>query len=43
VNMKKDASVQSIEVYVDGQRIEGDIIKNIQAGVKYNVLVKLPL
>ncbi|TDL61367.1 NdvB protein [Paenibacillus amylolyticus] len=43
VNMKKDASVQTIEVYVDGQRIEGDIIKNIQAGVKYEVLVKLPL
>ncbi|WP_413405716.1 GH36-type glycosyl hydrolase domain-containing protein [Paenibacillus amylolyticus] len=43
VNMKKDATVQQIEVYVDGQRIAGDIIKNIQAGVKYEVLVKLPL
>ena len=43
VNMKKDATVQTIEVHVDGQRIAGDIIKNIQAGVKYEVLVKLPL
>lgn len=43
VNMKKDATVQTIEVYVDGERIEGDIIKNIQAGVNYEVLVKLPL
>lgn len=43
VNMKKDASVEQIEVHVDGQRIAGDIIKNIQAGMKYEVLVKLPL
>ncbi|MET1175287.1 GH36-type glycosyl hydrolase domain-containing protein [Paenibacillus amylolyticus] len=43
VNMKKDATVRTIEVHVDGQGIEGDIIKNIQAGMKYEVLVKLPL
>lgn len=43
VNMKKDATVRTIEVHVDGQRIAGDIIKNIQADVKYEVLVKLPL
>ncbi|MDR6726006.1 cellobionic acid phosphorylase [Paenibacillus amylolyticus] len=43
VNMEKDASVEAMEVYVDGQRIDGDMITDIQAGTTYDVLVKLPL
>ncbi|WP_145053297.1 GH36-type glycosyl hydrolase domain-containing protein [Paenibacillus xylanexedens] len=43
VNMEKDASVEVMEVHVNGQRIDGDIITDIQAGTTYDVLVKLPL
>ncbi|WP_341281186.1 NdvB protein [Paenibacillus sp. FSL H8-0537] len=43
VSMKRDASVNGVEVYVNGDLIEGDVIKDVQAGAKYEVLVKLPL
>lgn len=43
VEMKRDAAVRKTEVYVNGQLIEGDIIKDIQTGKSYEVLVKLPI
>ncbi|MBE7681447.1 GH36-type glycosyl hydrolase domain-containing protein [Paenibacillus sp. P13VS] len=43
VEMKRDAAVQKTEVYVNGQLIDGDMIKDIQAGKSYEVLVKLPI
>ncbi|NUU78135.1 GH36-type glycosyl hydrolase domain-containing protein [Paenibacillus xylanilyticus] len=43
VKMQRDASVRETEVYVNGQLIEGDIIKDVRAELKYEVLVKLPL
>lgn len=43
VQMKRDGNVREQEVYVNGTRIEGDVIRNIQAGATYELLVKLPL
>ncbi|WP_418040390.1 MULTISPECIES: GH36-type glycosyl hydrolase domain-containing protein [Paenibacillus] len=43
VEMKRDTAVRKTEVYVNGQLIDGDMIKDIQAGKSYEVLVKLPI
>jgi cellobionic acid phosphorylase len=40
--MKRDAGVPATEVYLDGQLVEDGILKKLQAGVQYNVLVKIP-
>lgn len=40
--MERHAEVKEMAIYVNGQLIEGHVIRNIQAGEKYNVLVKLP-
>ncbi|OKP75892.1 NdvB protein [Paenibacillus sp. P3E] len=42
VAMKREAGVTAVEVYVNGSRIEDGIIKNVEAGRVYDVLVKLP-
>lgn len=42
IEMKREAGVQSTEVYVEGRLIEDGILKDLKSGVKYNVQVKLP-
>ncbi len=42
VEMIRDALVHNIEVYLEGERIEGGILKDIQPGETYKVLVKIP-
>ncbi len=41
VEIKRDSSVKANEIYVNGELIEGDTIKNIEQGKVYSVLVKV--
>ncbi|MGG6311354.1 GH36-type glycosyl hydrolase domain-containing protein [Paenibacillus macerans] len=43
VEMKREAGVNRTEVYVDGEPVEGGILRNVQPGREYRVLVKLPV
>ncbi|MNC18540.1 hypothetical protein D3C75_664430 [compost metagenome] len=43
ISMKREAGVTAAEVYVNGNLTEEGIIKGVEAGREYNVLVKLPL
>ena len=42
VQMERDAAVRSLEVWVDGKRLEGSVITDIAPGRSYDVVVKLP-
>jgi cellobionic acid phosphorylase len=42
VDMKRDSSVTTTEVYVNGQFVEDGIIKELNPAAQYQVLVKIP-
>ena len=43
IAMKRDASVKTVEVYVEGRRVHDGIIRNVTAGERYQVTVLLPV
>ncbi|PWW02778.1 cellobionic acid phosphorylase [Paenibacillus cellulosilyticus] len=42
IEMKRDASVQATEVYLNGELVESGVLERLQSGAEYEVLVKLP-
>ncbi len=42
IEMTRAEGVQEIEVYLDGRRAEGGVIKDLQPGVSYTVQVNIP-
>ncbi|MCC3356875.1 GH36-type glycosyl hydrolase domain-containing protein [Bacillus sp. REN16] len=42
IDMKREANIQNVEVYVNGLLIEDSVLKDIEAGGEYRVVVKLP-
>jgi cellobionic acid phosphorylase len=42
IKMQREAGVKATEVYLDGQLAEGGILKDLESGMDYTVLVKLP-
>lgn len=42
IGMKREAGVQATEVYLDGQRVQDGILKDLKPGMQYKVLVKIP-
>lgn len=43
IDIKKDTAVKMVEVYVNGLYIEDGIIRDLQSGEKYKVVVKIPI
>ncbi|WP_059050204.1 GH36-type glycosyl hydrolase domain-containing protein [Paenibacillus senegalimassiliensis] len=43
IEMKREAGIMSAEVYVADQLVEDGVLRDVQQGRKYRVLVKLPL
>lgn len=43
IDMKREAGVTAAEVYVDGVLAEDGVVKDLQPGTEYKVLVKLPV
>lgn len=43
IEMKREAGVTATEVYLDGELAGDGILKGLESGGQYNVLVKLPL
>lgn len=43
INIKREQNIKVAEVYVNGNCIEDNVIKNLKAGFEYKVLVKIPL
>ena len=43
VDYRRDANVAAIEVYVDGQLVPDGVLRGLEAGVSYEVTVKLPM
>ncbi|MNP78410.1 hypothetical protein D3C76_1760200 [compost metagenome] len=41
IDMKREAGVTATEVYLDGELIRDGILKGLEAGGQYNVIVKL--
>ena len=42
IDIKREADIKVVEVYVNGNYIEDNIIKDLKVGVEYKVLVKIP-
>lgn len=42
IDIKRESGIEVTEVYVNGIYIEDGIIKDLNADVSYNVLVKIP-
>jgi cellobionic acid phosphorylase len=42
IDMKREAGVKAVEVYVNGNYIEDGIIKDLKSGIEYKVMVKIP-
>lgn len=42
VEMKREAGVTAAEVYLDGELVRDGVLKGLEAGGQYKVLVKLP-
>ncbi|MFD1176400.1 GH36-type glycosyl hydrolase domain-containing protein [Paenibacillus puldeungensis] len=42
IEIKREIGVNSAEVYVDGTRLEDGILRDVQSGTEYHVVVKIP-
>ena len=42
IDIKRESNIKISEVYVDGNYIEDGILRDVKAGTKYKVLVKIP-
>jgi cellobionic acid phosphorylase len=43
IEMKRDAGVSNMEVYVDGKRIDDGVLRDLKSDAMYQILVKLPV